>query len=1175
MEDKISLIYEAKDARAFIQSAKDSEIALRRQVRSLKESELAIRAEIQALKGVITPNRQLITEKQRLLQQNRLNAAQTQQLIASLKLEQAALKQTATGTGVLNTEMKGLGATAKSLVAPLAGVFAVFSAGKILMTADAFNQLQARIKGSLSDATEFDAIFKKLIDSSNRSGTALDAVGQAFVRLRPAAENLGVTNDQLIKFNETFAKMGSLAGATSEEIKNTMIQLSQGLASGALRGDELRSVMEQMPQVARTIADSMGIPFEKFKKAAEDGKITADQVFKAIISQADKVDDAFSKLPPSIERAFNRLGNVITVVMGRVNKAIEVTDNFAKSINDLAIGMEKGGQKSAYMESILKDLAGTFNSLMGTIRELVNLTSDPLLMFFSQVATGARVAAFGIESLMLNLRELQIRNKYFRKSLGPNNDAQAQKESDAEIKALYDESAARNRDLLEGLGLIGKRYTGPLNINPDRNKPARGIRSIATEGKTKKGKSASTLDRERIENVSRDFQHQIEQAQAKAGLEIAQMGPFANKEDILQKQLLAEQNTAAILNRELIKLHSTSVKTADGQRALKEESAKVQDEIVKQAKSVQEAKNALEEYKAQIAFQDSQRQRELSAMASSDIHDREIAGAQEATKNLEEQYEQRKLKINEFYDSVNAEIDSELKAEKGAYDAKIKLIDQEIEARKKLNDIEGIKDLEVKKTEAYYAYGKAEDDIKARVDQVQRDRVRDLGAAARQFGDSLESEVSDALVDVFTGNDPLNAAKKFVKRLYTLMVGSIADAIAAGFRNSTAFQAISNWFGSLLNGISGVAGAPKQQLTNLGAEALDFSDLVGKQGTVQTGSGTVLQASLSGGKSAVNGSKFASAAAVALPLAIAGYSATKAIQSKGSVGMKYLRFIDPLGFRKLFGIDNGPTPQQQRATYQQNKLAPFLDKVVSGADQNNLIDLQARFYQAARGMKGNGSNGMRMKQDAMRQIMQMIDQRKKTIDEFIKDITRQNEQLADEIQLADAKPFERAAMERQIAIKQIEFDTKALLEQYKDSEQAKTKILEQESLKRKQLGQQETEDFKSKTQTLRDLLIQRDDVANANVFQRKRSAEQVKAENLSKLDAQIKDAAAELKGMMNAGIGGDSLGSAQIMNAVNTLNQSFNLNVTINESNDPNASNEAVTRAVENLMRKGFGANVA
>lgn len=451
-------------------------------------------------------------------------------------------------TSSLEKSFKQVNQSVDLLTKGFAGIAGVNIAAGIIKQADAFNQLTGRIKNSLDSASQFDGAFTKLVASANRSGMSIDAVAQAFVRLRPAAQNLNVSNEQLIRFNETFAKMGALAGATGEEIKNTMIQLSQGLASGTLRGDELRSVMEQMPQVARTIADSMGIPFEKFKKAAEEGKITADQVFKAIINKSQEVDDAFSKLPPSIDRSMSRMGNAIIREVGKIDQATGVTRTFAKAIDDVGKSIEDHSQKSIYFNSTLNDLAGSVTSLVGAFKNLVAMGSD-LESFFSYAASGARFAAFGIDAAAINARTTAIKLKYSAKSFGPGNDKEMEKRRDAEVQAVYADAAERNRKMFEDLGLMPKKYTGPLVLNPIKNSSNNKIRTITPDTKTKKGKTDPDISR--AKELIKEAQTPLERYKAS----IAEADRLLKKHLITYKQWQQIVDKADIETNKMVKLN--------------------------------------------------------------------------------------------------------------------------------------------------------------------------------------------------------------------------------------------------------------------------------------------------------------------------------------------------------------------------------------------------------------------------------------------------------------------------------------------------------------------------------------------------------------------------------------------------------------------------------------------
>lgn len=151
--------------------------------------------------------------------------------------------------------------------------------------------------------------------------------------------------------------------------------------------------------------------------------------------------------------------------------------------------------------------------------------------------------------------------------------------------------------------------------------------------------------------------------------------------------------------------------------------------------------------------------------------------------------------------------------------------------------------------------------------------------------------------------------------------------------------------------------------------------------------------------------------AAALPLGIAAASAVSASKTKGSLGMKYLRFIDPLGFRKLFGIDKGPSRQEERHAYQDNVLQPYLSELVEGADPENKEDLITRIRKASRGKKANGSRGMAMKREAMAKLIKILDDLNKQVEEITKEVNTQIEELSRESDLRGIAPDIRKSVD--------------------------------------------------------------------------------------------------------------------------------------------------------------------
>lgn len=172
---------------------------------------------------------------------------------------------------------------------------------------DKFAQWEGRIKNALGSTTAAKRSIEELIAVANKSGVSLDGTVETFTRLARQADALGATRSQLVQLTDTVTKLGIVSGATSGEVSSGLLQLSQSLASGRLNGDELRSIMENMPALAKAIADGLGVSVGQLRSMGAEGTLTADKVFKSLISQGSKINEEFEKMPGTVERSFQRM----------------------------------------------------------------------------------------------------------------------------------------------------------------------------------------------------------------------------------------------------------------------------------------------------------------------------------------------------------------------------------------------------------------------------------------------------------------------------------------------------------------------------------------------------------------------------------------------------------------------------------------------------------------------------------------------------------------------------------------------------------------------------------------------------------------------------------------------------------------------------------------------------
>lgn len=225
------------------------------------------------------------------------------------------------------------------LTGAFAGLGAVLGVREVVRLADSWQLARNRLTALLSSQREATSVQAQLLRISNETRVGFEGTADAFARLALGARELGVSNEELLQVTKTLNQAIIVSGASSAEANAAMIQLAQGIASGTLRGDELRSVLEQLPIVARLIAREMGVTIGELRELGSQGAITADVVLSAFRSGAKEIDDAFSRTRLTVGQAFTVLGNNLQGFIGRVDQATEASGFFANIIAGLGEGI--------------------------------------------------------------------------------------------------------------------------------------------------------------------------------------------------------------------------------------------------------------------------------------------------------------------------------------------------------------------------------------------------------------------------------------------------------------------------------------------------------------------------------------------------------------------------------------------------------------------------------------------------------------------------------------------------------------------------------------------------------------------------------------------------------------------------------------------------------------------
>lgn len=209
----------------------------------------------------------------------------------------------------------------KGAVAAYLSVQTVTSA---LNISDELTQTTARLNMMNDGLQSTDELVNMVYASAQHARGSFSEMADVVARFgNNAGEAFGST-EEVVAFAELVQKQMTIAGASTSEAANAMLQLSQGLGSGVLRGDELNSIFEQAPNLIRNIADYLGVGVGEIREMASEGKLTADVVKAAIFSATDEINANFEAMPMTWGQAWQSMQNTAIMafqpVLQRINE---------------------------------------------------------------------------------------------------------------------------------------------------------------------------------------------------------------------------------------------------------------------------------------------------------------------------------------------------------------------------------------------------------------------------------------------------------------------------------------------------------------------------------------------------------------------------------------------------------------------------------------------------------------------------------------------------------------------------------------------------------------------------------------------------------------------------------------------------------------------------------------
>ena len=231
------------------------------------------------------------------------------------------------------SQTNALGAAMQSLAGYMAGVVTV---GAAINKIDAYTNLQNRLKLVTNSQQELNKAMNDTFGIAQRSYQTWDSVVQVYQRFSDNAKTLGINMEQTAKLTETVSKAVAVSGASTQAAEAALTQFGQALASGVLRGEELNSILEQTPALAKAIAQGMGITVGQLRSVAAEGKITGEVLVEALTKSADSVEQLFAKTDITISQSIGLLSNELTKFVGEAGQSSGAANLLAGSIKLLS-----------------------------------------------------------------------------------------------------------------------------------------------------------------------------------------------------------------------------------------------------------------------------------------------------------------------------------------------------------------------------------------------------------------------------------------------------------------------------------------------------------------------------------------------------------------------------------------------------------------------------------------------------------------------------------------------------------------------------------------------------------------------------------------------------------------------------------------------------------------------
>ena len=263
----------------------------------------------------------------------KVNHANVNQVEQTTKRVKTGLERVADSADKARDKVDSLWSKFNQLAA-FAGVS--FTLGSIINSIDEWKVIEGQVNNVTKSQQESKAVQEEIFKIADRTRQKYQSTAELFTSVARNAQELKKSTKDILLFTEDVSNAMLLGGGSASSQQAALVQLGQALGSGVLRGDELNSIMEQAPRLAKVIAEGMGTTIGQLRQMGQEGKLTAQDVFEAIRSQSDRLKMELGKMPWTVGQASNKMQNALEKFFKKFEDRTGIIEGMAKRMAKLA-----------------------------------------------------------------------------------------------------------------------------------------------------------------------------------------------------------------------------------------------------------------------------------------------------------------------------------------------------------------------------------------------------------------------------------------------------------------------------------------------------------------------------------------------------------------------------------------------------------------------------------------------------------------------------------------------------------------------------------------------------------------------------------------------------------------------------------------------------------------------